>query len=173
MRSGLALYGYALPLEGDASHLAPLLQPVGTWKSHVIGLRDLAPGETVGYNATFTAAAPMRVALLPAGYADGLRRELSSATTRPGGWVMLHGQRAPILGRISMNLTTIDVTRIPQVALGDEATLLGPGVTAEDHARLAHTIPYEILCGLRARSVLVQQQARVCAASPPTATIRD
>ena len=155
VRSGLALYGYTLPLEGDCPHLAPLLTPVGAWETHIIAVRDLAPGGTVGYNATFTAPQPMRIALLPVGYADGLRRELSSSTARAGGWVMLHGQRAPVLGRISMNLTTVDITQIPSAAVGDLATLLGPGVTAEDHARLACTIPYEILCGMRARSVLV------------------
>ncbi len=154
-RTGLALYGYALPLEGDVPQLAPSLLPAGTWKARVVAVRDLAPGETVGYNATFTAPEPMRLALLPVGYADGLRRELSGSDARPGGWVMLHGQRAPILGRISMNLTTVDVTQIAQAALGDVATLLGAGITADDHARLAGTIPYEILCGLRARSVLV------------------
>ena len=154
-RSGLALYGYTLPLEGDCPRLSPLLTPVGAWKSHVIAVRDLAPGETVGYNATFTARQPMRVALLPVGYADGLRRELSGSSAHASGWVMLRGQRAPILGRVSMNLTTVDVTKTPTVTVGDVATLLGPGISAEDHARLAGTIPYEILCGLRAHSVLV------------------
>ena len=150
VRSGLALYGHTLPLEGAIPHLAPSLTPVGTWKSRIIALRDLAPGESVGYNATFTATHPMRLALLPVGYADGLRRELSSTNDRPGGWVMLRGRRAGVLGRVSMNLTTVDVTAIPDATLGDEVTLLGPGVTAEDHARLAGTIPYEILCGMRA-----------------------
>jgi len=82
------------------------------------------------------------------GYADGLRRELSSTNERPGGWVMLHGQRAPILGRVSMNLTVVDVTAIPNVKPGDQAIVLGEGVTADDHARLARTISYEILCGI-------------------------
>jgi alanine racemase len=91
----------------------------------------------------------MRLALLPAGYADGLRRELSSTNDHPGGWVMVQGQRAPIIGRISMNLTSVDVTAIPGVSEGDEVTLLGEGITAEDHARIAHTIPYEILCAIR------------------------
>ena len=122
----------------------------------MIAVSELAAGETVGYNATYTAAAPMRVALLPVGYADGLRRELSSTTTQPGGWVMVRGCRAPILGRVSMNLTTVDVTKIPDASLGDEVVLLGAGTTAADHARIARTIPYEILCGLRARSLLVE-----------------
>jgi alanine racemase len=149
VRTGLALYGHTLPIEGNAPHrLRGQLQPVLTWKTHVLGLRDLAPGDTVGYNATFTAPRPMRVALLSVGYADGLRRELSSDNRTPGGWVMIHGQRAPILGRISMNLTAVDVTHIPEVRVGNEAIVLGDGIAAEDHARLAHTIPYEILCGI-------------------------
>ncbi len=144
VRPGLALYGYCLPIEGTATaHLRPKLRPVMTWKAHVLAVHCLAPGESVGYNATFTADRAMPVALLPVGYADGLRRELSSR-----GWVMLDGRRAPILGRISMNLTVVDVTGIPSVAVGDAAILLGEGVTAEDHAQLAGTIAYEILCGI-------------------------
>ena len=144
VRPGLALYGYCLPIEGHAtSHLRPHLRPVMTWKAHVLAVHCLAPGETVGYNATFIADRVMPVALLPVGYADGLRRELSGR-----GWVMLHGRRAPILGRISMNLTVVDVSGIPNVAAGDAAVVLGEGVTAEDHARLASSIAYEILCGI-------------------------
>jgi alanine racemase len=149
VRTGLALYGYALPIEGEATpRVGPALAPVLTWKAHVLAVRDLAPGDTVGYNATFTAESPMRVALLPVGYADGLRRELSSTNGKTGGWVMLQGQRAPILGRISMNLTVVDVSGIDAITAGDEATLLGDGVTADDHARLAGTIAYEIVCGI-------------------------
>ena len=154
VRSGLALFGHALALEGADARLAPSLLLAGTWKSHVIALSDLLPGETIGYNATYTVAEPMRAALLAVGYAEGLRRELSSTNTQAGGWAMLRGCRAPILGRISMNLTTVDVTKIADVKVGDEVVLLGAGITAVDHAQLAHTIPYEILCGLRARSIL-------------------
>jgi len=79
-----------------------------------------------------------------------LRRELSATNESAGGWVMMRGQRAAILGRVSMNLTVVDVTGIPGARVGDEAVLLGDGVTADDHARLAGTISYEILCGVRA-----------------------
>jgi len=148
VRCGLGLYGYCLPIEGDgASAVRAKVRPVMTWKAWVLAVRELAEGETVGYGATFTARAPMRVALLPVGYADGFRRELSSTNDQPGGWVIINGQRAPILGRVSMDLTVVDVTGI-EVATGDEVVLLGEGVTAEDHARLAGTIPYEILCGV-------------------------
>jgi alanine racemase len=162
VRSGIALYGYCLPIEQADTSVQPKvqsalagLQRVMSWKTRVLGLRDVQAGDTVGYNAIFTAERPMRLALIPVGYANGLRRELSGSNARPGGWVMLHGQRAPIVGRVSMNLTVVDVTAIPSVALGDEVVVLGDGVTADDHARLAHTIAYEIVCGVRAQSRLV------------------
>ena len=79
-----------------------------------------------------------------------LRRELSGSDARPGGWVILRGERAPIVGRVTMNLTMVDVTAIPGVHIGDEVVVLGDGITADDHARLAGTIPYEILCAVRA-----------------------
>ena len=154
VRSGLALYGYCLPLEGAPGALGGELAPVLSWKSRVIAVEDLSPASTIGYNATYTVPQKLRLALLPVGYADGLRRELSGSDTRPGGWVVVHGQRAPILGRISMNLTTVDVTAIPKTLVGDEVTLLGESSTADDHARIAETIPYDVLCGLRAQAYL-------------------
>jgi alanine racemase len=162
VRSGLALYGYSLPIECEEGFSAAAeakiragLRPVMTWKTRVIGLREVAPGATVGYNGTFVAARAMRLALLPVGYADGLRRELSATATQPGGWVMLGDRRAPIAGRVSMNLTVVDVTGIEGVAVGDEAIVLGEGFTADDHARLAATIPYEIVCGMRSPRILI------------------
>jgi alanine racemase len=150
VRCGIALYGYCLPIEGaGAAKLRGELRPVMTWKTRVLDVRDVAAGETVGYNATFTAKSPMRVALLPVGYADGLRRELGGSDARPGGWVRIGGERAGIVGRVSMNLTTVDVTGIAEVRVGDEVVVLGDGVTAEDHARVAGTISYEILCGVK------------------------
>jgi alanine racemase len=162
VRSGIALYGYCLPIEqaasGDDAVVAKVrhgLEPLMMWKTRVIGLREVEAGDTVGYNALFRAERPMRLALLPVGYADGLQRELSGSNARPAGWVMVHGRRAAVVGRVSMNLTVVDVTEIPGVAVGDEVVVLGDGVTADDHARLAHTISYEIVCGVRAPSRLV------------------
>jgi alanine racemase len=157
VRTGLGLYGYCLPVEGESgffgaaeSAVRSCLKLVMTWRARVIGLREVAPGAHVGYGGTFRATQPMRLALLPIGYADGLRRELSSGGGRSG-WVMLGGRRAPIVGRVSMNLTVVDVTEIPGIAIGDEAIVLGEGITAEDHAQLAGTISYEILCGIKAQ----------------------
>jgi alanine racemase len=149
VRCGIALYGYCLPIEGaGVSKLRAALRPVMTWKTRVLDVREVAAGETVGYNATFTAPGPMRLALLPVGYADGLRRELGSTNARPGGWVMVQGERATIVGRVSMNLTVVDVTGIDGVGVGDEVVVLGDGATADDHAWVAGTISYEILCGV-------------------------
>jgi len=155
VRTGLALYGYCLPVEGGEARVEPVLRPVMTWKTRVIGVRDVDAGATVGYNAIFAAPRPMRLALLPVGYADGLRRELSGPDEASGGWAMVHGRKAMIVGRVSMNLTVVDVSRIPGVSVGDDAVLLGDGITADDHARLAHTIAYEIVCGMRAEPRLI------------------
>jgi alanine racemase len=166
LRPGLALYGCAprfssagLSLAGFSAagfsgaeplSTAHLLEPVLSWKTRIVSLRTIQPGETAGYCATFRASRPTRVALLPVGYADGLNRQLSNR-----GSVLVRGQRAAIAGRISMDLTTIDVTGIPGVEIGDEAILIGQEgreiITAWDHADLACTIPYEILCNIAAR----------------------
>jgi alanine racemase len=166
LRPGLALYGYAphfssagLSLAGFSSAgfsgteplaNSELLQPVLSWKTRIISLRMIQPGESAGYNATFLATRPTRIALLPAGYGDGLNRLLSNRAH-----VLVRGNRAPIAGRISMDLTTIDVTGISGVEIGDEVTLIGrqnkERITAWDHADIANTIPYEILCNIAAR----------------------
>jgi alanine racemase len=158
VRCGIGLYGYCLPIDGATRQnpkIRETLKPVMTWKTRVMDVREVAAGETVGYNASFTAPGPMRLALLAAGYADGLRRSLSSTNAKQGGWVRVAGRDgelkcAPIVGRVSMNLTMVDVSGIDGVRVGDEVVLLGDGVTADDHALLAGTISYEILCGVRA-----------------------
>lgn len=153
VRPGIALYGYCLPIgTGVAGAVRSRLKPALTWKTRVIGVREIAAGDAVGYGGTFTAKSPMRLALLPIGYSDGFRRAASSGVG--DGWVMVAGQRAAVVGRVSMNLTVVDVTDIAGVAVGDEVVLLGDGVTADDHARWSGTISYEILCGIRARFCL-------------------
>ena len=151
LRPGLALYGYAPRFEGGlAPASAGNLKPVLGLKSRVTSLRTIQPGEAAGYDATFRATRPTTLALLPVGYADGLNRLLSNR-----GCVLLRGKRAPIAGRISMDLTIVDATDISGVEIGDEAVLIsaqGPEiVTAYDHADIAGTIPYEILCNISAR----------------------
>jgi alanine racemase len=149
VRPGYALYGHCLAVVGADAHLASRLKPVMAWKTRVAGLRAVEADATVGYGATFVAGKPMHLALLPVGYADGFRRAASSGMGN--GWVMLRGQRANVVGRVSMNVMVVDVTEIAEARVGDEVVLLGQGVSAEDHARWAGTIGYEILCGVRGR----------------------
>ena len=153
-RPGLALYGLAPEFTpGEPEPVAVLrarLRPVLEWKTRVVSLRTIAPGQVVGYNGTFVATGPMRLALLSVGYADGLKRSLSNR-----GSVLIRGQRAPIVGRISMDQTVVDVTEIAGAAAGDEAVLIGrqgsQAITAEDHAAWAQTIPWEIFTSISAR----------------------
>lgn len=163
VRPGLALYGYALPFVSQKGtpvrELPMVLEPVLCWKTRIAALRSVEAGTAVGYGATFTAAQTMQLALLPVGYADGFNRRLSNC-----GSVLIRGQHAAIVGRVSMDLTVVDVSDIPDAAVGDEVALLGEQgavpagakgnmlrATAEDHARWADTIPYEILCAISAR----------------------
>jgi alanine racemase len=153
LRPGLALYGYldrftrdGLPWPGEG----PALEPVLAWKTRVTSLRTLHRGETAGYGHTFVANRETRLALLPAGYADGFNRLLSNR-----GHVLIRGQEAPIAGRVSMDQTMVDVTGIPAAAIGDEAVLLGSqgghSVFAWYLADLAGTIPWEVLCTISPR----------------------
>jgi alanine racemase len=155
VRPGIALYGYFLPFEragrevsGKALRLA--VKPVLTWKTRVLALRDVRPNQALGYGGTYVTKAPSRIAVLPVGYADGFNRALSSR-----GRVIVREHYAPIVGRISMDLTLVDVTGLPGIAVGDEAILLGSSdgldVDAREHAALANTVLYEILCGISKR----------------------
>lgn len=157
VRPGIAIYGYELPLvyrdPRSAKPYAPLgLIPAMSWKTRVLSLRNVPPGQALGYNGAYITRSPARIAVIAAGYGDGLYRRLS-----PGGYVLLRGQHAPMLGRISMDLTIVDVTHISGVEIGDEVVLIGRSgaeqITAVDHARWSGTIPYEILCNLSERVV--------------------
>lgn len=166
LRPGLALYGYLDRITCDGKPWAPpgseSYEPVLAWKTRVTSLRTLRPGETAGYGNTFTARRPTRLALLPAGYADGINRLLSNR-----GHVLLRGQRAPIAGRVSMDQTVVDVTDLPAVAIGDEAVLIGSqdslSITAWDIADLTGTIPWEVLCAISARVPRIVARPRVIA----------
>ena len=153
-RAGMGVYGYALEMHGATAVAEPLLRPALAWKTRVVSVREIAAGATVGYNATFVARRPMRLALLPVGYADGLRRALSSSNlpAEPaGGAVWIRDTRCPVVGRVSMDLTTVDVSALPGLAIGEEVQLLGPAIPAGEHAALAATSVYEVLCGISDR----------------------
>jgi alanine racemase len=148
VRPGYALYG------GQASQIAPApVKPAVTVAARILAITDVAPGETVGYSATWRATRPSRIATIAAGYADGVPRTASAPDGRPGGHVVISGHLAPMVGRISMDLTTVDVTDLPEGAAmpGEFAKLIAESLTIEDAGFAAGTIGYEILTRLGPR----------------------
>jgi alanine racemase len=155
VRPGVALYGYYLPFqragrEVSGGTLRLPVKPVLTWKTRILSMRNFAGNQALGYGGTYVTKAPAHVAVLPVGYADGYNRQLSNR-----GRVIVRDHYAPIIGSISMDLTLVDVTGIPGIAVGDEVILLGSSdelsVDALEHARLANSSPYEILCNISKR----------------------
>jgi alanine racemase len=155
VRPGIALYGYYLPFqragrEVSGGTLRLSVKPVLTWKTRILSMRNFAANQPLGYGGTYVTKAPARVAVLPVGYADGYNRQLSNR-----GRVIVRDHYAPIVGSISMDLTLVDVTGIPGISVGDEVVLLGTSdglsVDALEHARLANSSPYEILCNISKR----------------------
>lgn len=171
VRPGLALYGYEQHWSHSDGSLAadvPVLplKPVLAWKTHIIGLRDVPAGQALGYNGAYVTGAPARIAVVSVGYGDGLSRKVSIHAGIPPtsddmdpalgrGEVLLRGQRAPMVGRISMDLTLVDVTHVPGAAIGDEVVLIGRSgdqrISAWDLARSSDTVVYETLCNLSKR----------------------
>mgnify|MGYP000775844342 CR=1 FL=1 len=145
-RVGLALYGAA---EGTAARSLGL-RPVLSLRARVASVRDVAKGESVGYDRAFTARRKSRIAVLPIGYADGYRRSLSGKF-----YVLIHGRRAPILGRVCMDQMMVDVTDIPGVQAGDTVTLIGTDgdetISMEEIAAAAGSFNYEFACGISRR----------------------
>ena len=155
VRPGVALYGYYLPFqragrEVSGGTLRLPVKPVLTWKTRILSMRNFAANQALGYGGTYVTKAPAHVAVLPVGYADGYNRQLSNR-----GRVIVRDHYAPIIGSISMDLTLVDVTGIPGIAVGDEVILLGAhdglSVDALEHARLANSSAYEILCNISKR----------------------
>ena len=163
IRPGLALYGLANvfnpPFVGEEpaqlQAARQQLQPVLSWKTRVVSLRSIDAGNVVGYNGTFVATEPMRLALLAVGYADGLDRTLGNRFS-----VLVRGERAPLVGRVSMDQSVIDVTGISGVAPDDEVVLVGTQgdqtISAQDHADATDTIPWEVFTRIGARVARVE-----------------
>lgn len=147
VRVGISLYG-VYPSAAVSRSID--LDPVLSLKSRIARLKTLIPGESVSYGLTWTASQPSLIALVPCGYADGLSRSLSNR-----GYVLIHGLRAPIAGRICMDLSMVDASSIPDVREHDEVTIIGKQgndrIGAEEVAARADTISYEILCGISPR----------------------
>ncbi len=150
VRPGLALYGYVAG--GGREPRQPLVRvsPVLRWKATILAVKEVPEGSPIGYGATFRTARRTRAAVLGVGYADGYPRPLSNR-----GQVIAGGRFAPILGAVSMDVTTIDVTQSPQLRPGDAVTLLGSeGELELDAMRIARTAgmtPYDLLCGIHPR----------------------
>jgi alanine racemase len=147
VRAGLGIYGYhPAPEGGDGVDLRPVM----SLKSRIARLVEVAPGATVGYGRTWTASRPSKIALIMCGYADGYRRALSNRAS-----VVVRGCRAPIAGRIAMDMCMADVTDVPGVAPDDEVVIMGhqgsEAIDADELAALADTISWEILAGISAR----------------------
>ncbi len=145
VRPGIALYGH-YPDPSCQGLDGPGLLPVMTLKTRVAAVRALPAGTCIGYGCTHTLTRDSRIAVLPIGYADGLERLLSNR-----GEMLVHGQRVPILGRVCMDLCMVDVTDLPAVQAGDEATVFGPELPLEEKADTVGTIQYELLCGIAPR----------------------
>jgi alanine racemase len=142
VRPGHAIYGYVSPSRGGPA-VQLEVKPALTWKATVLSVKDLEAGALVGYGGIYKASKPMRIAILAAGYADGIPHRLSNR-----GKVITNGRLVPILGAVSMDLTTIEAG---DLRVGDAVTILGPGNDAQEIARVAGTISYSVLCGISAR----------------------
>jgi alanine racemase len=152
VRFGLAFYGYypSAATEAEARAAGLHLRPSLTLKSVLASVNELAPGETVGYSRTYTATEERCIGLVPVGYADGYRRALSNRAH-----VLVGERRVPVIGRVSMDQFTVDLTDVPDAQEGDEVVLIGAqgnaSVPLEEIAQLCDTIPYEVLTGLGRR----------------------
>ncbi len=146
VRPGILFYGIS-PLPEFQRELRPVM----TWKTRLVLIRDMPAGHGISYGRTFLTPRPMRVATLSAGYADGYPRHLSNT----GASVLVHGQRCPLLGRVTMDLMMIDVSETPHVELGDEAVLMGrqgsEEISCAELAERAGTITWEITTRVGAR----------------------
>jgi len=142
VRPGLSIYGIS-PVEGEPENI---LQPVGQLVSRITQIRRIDKGETVGYNRQFKAERPSRIAVIPTGYGDGYKRLLGEGKA----YVMINGQKAPVIGKVNMDMITVDVTDT-EAEIGDRAILFGDQPHAKELAKIAQTIPYDITTSLTQR----------------------
>lgn len=148
VRAGITIYGIypSSEVERDIVKLEPAME----LKSHISYVKDLEPGASISYGGTYTADKKIRVATIPAGYADGYPRTLSNK-----GWVLIHGQKAPILGRVCMDQFMVNVSDIPDVKAGDEVTLIGKDgdefISIETFGDMSGRFSYEFACDISKR----------------------
>jgi alanine racemase len=150
IRPGIAVYGSSPDYpEHDAAHWG--LQPTMTLASRIIGVQELAVGDTVGYGSSFTADAPLRIGVVACGYADGYPRHCTTGTP-----VLVDGVRTRMVGRVSMDMITVDLSPVPDAGMGSDVTLWGRGpkgalLPIDEVARSAGTVAYELMCALAPR----------------------
>ncbi len=144
IREGISLYGY------PPVHTQLTFTPALSWKTEIVHIKHISKGETIGYGRSFTAPEDMKIATVAVGYGDGYHRAISNQ-----GQMLVNGHRVPIVGRICMDQTMIDITHLPSVSIGDEVVLIGEQnnqtITAQEVANWADTISYEVLLGITAR----------------------
>jgi alanine racemase len=141
VRTGISLYGY-----GNAAEVDKELKPVLSLKTVVSQIHQLKEGDSLGYNRAFIASKPIKTATLPLGHADGIGRIYGNGK----GFVWIHGQKAPIIGNVCMDMIMVDITHI-DCQEGDAVTVIGPDASAENLANAAGTISYEFITGLSQR----------------------
>ena len=154
IRPGIAVYGSAADFP-DHSAADWDLQPAMTLTSKIIGTQDLAAGDTVGYGSSFVADAPMRIGIVACGYADGYPRHCSTGTP-----VLVNGMRTRMVGRVSMDMITVDLTLVPEARIGSEVTLWGRSASGailsiDEVAQAGGTVGYELMCALAQRVPVV------------------
>lgn len=148
VRAGITIYGIypSNEVERDIVKLIPAME----LKSHISYIKTVEPGAAFSYGGTFTAKKEMKVATIPVGYADGYPRSLSNK-----GWVLIHGKKAPILGRVCMDQFMVDITKIPDAKAGDEVTLIGKDgkefISIEKFGDLSGRFSYEFACDISKR----------------------
>ncbi|TMH50963.1 MAG: alanine racemase [Betaproteobacteria bacterium] len=144
VRPGIMLYGCSPFPDESAEALG--LKPAMTLASELIAVRDLRPGDSVGYGGTYTASGTMRIGIVACGYADGYPRHAPTGTP-----ILVCGRRTRTLGRVAMDMLFADLTGIPEAAVGSPVTLWGEGLSADEVAASAGTVSYELLCALTPR----------------------
>ncbi len=154
VRPGIMLYGVSPFNDTDASYEG--LLPVMTFSARVIAVKQLNKGDPVGYGGVYRCPEDMPVAAIGAGYGDGYPRHAVHGTP-----VLIRGRRLPLVGRVSMDMLCVDARDLADLEIGEEAILWGKGLPVEEVARAAHTIGYELLCGITGRVVILEQNVEL------------
>jgi len=151
VRPGIALYGVS-PFP-DRTALEDGLRPIMTLKTHIIAIKSLKRGDAVGYGGAWICPHPTRMGIAAIGYGDGYPRHAQSGTP-----VLVNGRRVPLIGRVSMDMISVDLTECSEATVGDAVTLWGEGLPVEEIARHASTIPYVLLCNVTQRVRMIERR---------------